>query len=603
MMLEPNIRVLLTQAFRAPTGYRFDCGLAATYTLDLTTLLGAALHLSLFGEESAPEDLANGIALLEALRRISTRLGIFCQNGHIAVPKMAHVLYGLLEPMVVPVAAPLGGVFHPKLWVLRFVAREPAGPVLLRLLVLSRNLTPDRSWDVSLALEGAPTGRNRRENEGLRDLVASLPALAQRIPEWLGQQTSSLAEELHTTEWQLPPGFDEIQFHALGLRRRRWRPPASQRLAVISPFCSAEALEALTESTAEPALLISRPEDLDKLGAAAPRLFQKCMVLREAAETEDGEDTSGEAGSLRGLHAKVYISQAGWDTRILIGSANATKTALLDGRNVELLAELRGKRSKVGGIDDLLSPDGLGNMLEPYVPRKPPVEDEDAAVAKKRLEQARTALSSALLGLSCEGEKDCWQLTLQAGAPVPLEGISGVRVWPISLRSEHAVGASALRLGKDVPLPACSLAAVTGFIAFELAAGSKPESCCFVLNLPVKGLPEERRAAVVRTIVASREGFLKYLLFLLADLDEDGLPNEILLAVSGDGTSKGFALQEALPLLEEMTRALSRDPDRLRSIQTLIEDLTRTDEGREMVPEEFLEMWRVYAAMLPEVGR
>jgi hypothetical protein len=72
------------------------------------------LHLSLFGEEGAAEDLKNGVALLEALRRTSTRLGVFCQTGHIAPPKMAHVLYGLLAPMVVPVTAPLGGVFHPK---------------------------------------------------------------------------------------------------------------------------------------------------------------------------------------------------------------------------------------------------------------------------------------------------------------------------------------------------------------------------------------------------------------------------------------------------------------------------------------------------------
>jgi hypothetical protein len=153
MMLEPNTRFLLTHAFRAPAGYQFDCGIATTYSLDLMTLLGATLHLSLFGDEGAAEELKNGVALLEALRRTSTRLGVFCQTGRIAVPRMAHVLYGLLEPMVVPVTAPLGGVFHPKLWVLRFVSPSAAQPVLLRVLVLSRNLTNDRCWDVSLALE------------------------------------------------------------------------------------------------------------------------------------------------------------------------------------------------------------------------------------------------------------------------------------------------------------------------------------------------------------------------------------------------------------------------------------------------------------------
>jgi hypothetical protein len=105
----------------------------------------------------------------------------------------------------------------------------------------------------------------------------------------------------------------------------------------------------------------------------------------------------------------------------------------------------------------------------------------------------------------------------------------------------------------------------------------------------------------VRTIVANREGFLKYLLFLLADFEEDGLPNELLLAVSGDEASRGYRLQDALPLLEEMTRALSRDPARLRSIKSLIDDLNRSGDGDNLVPPEFMDLWRVYEAVLQEV--
>ncbi|MCL5743686.1 MAG: phospholipase D family protein, partial [Acidobacteria bacterium] len=109
-------------------------------------------------------------------------------------------------------------------------------------------------------------------------------------------------------------GFDEVRFDALGLRPRKWKLPVSQRLAVISPFCSAEALKTLAASSADPALLISRPEELDKLNGSAHQLFKQCMVLRDAAESEDGEDTTGQPGTLRGLHAKVYVGQHGWDT-------------------------------------------------------------------------------------------------------------------------------------------------------------------------------------------------------------------------------------------------------------------------------------------------
>ena len=88
-----------------------------------------------------------------------------------------------------------------------------------------------------------------------------------------------------------------------------------------------------------------------------------------------------------------------------------------------------------------------------------------------------------------------------------------------------------------------------------------------------------------------------------ASASADGLPNDVLLAVTVGGAQNGYSLQSALPLLEEMTRALSREPARLDSIQSLIEDLVRTEEGRQMVDEQFLKLWEVYAAVLKEVRR
>ena len=600
-MLEPNQRLLLTQAFRAPVGYQLDFALATTYSLDLSTLLGSTLHLSVLGNDGGSADFQNGVMLLEGLRRSAERLVVFCQAGQIYVPKIPHILYGLLEPVVVPVAAPLGGTFHPKLWALRFV-REGEKPVL-RVVVLSRNLTHDRSWDVALATEGAPTGRRWRSNEGLYDLVSRLPEMNPQTPAATTKKVVELAEQLHSAEWQCPEGFDELQFSSLGLSGKGWTPRESQKLAVISPFVSAKALRQLAESTREPVLLVSRPEELDKLDARARGTFPQCLALQDAAETEDGEDLSQDANVLQGLHAKVYISQNGWDTTITMGSANATKAALVDGVNVELLVGLTGKTSKVGGIDKIFSQDGFGKLLEPYQPGQPPAEDEAARLAEMRLEAAKSALAAADLRLSCGGEGDQRQLMLKPGGPVLLEGIESLRAWPVSLRPEFATDVMQIRLGEEAVLPECSLAAVTAFVAFEMTSPPAPDSCRFVLNLPVDGMPEERRAAMVRTIVANREGFLKYLLFLLADIDEDGLPNDVLLAVTVGGAQNGYSLQSALPLLEEMTRALSREPARLDSIQSLIEDLVRTEEGRQMVDEQFLKLWEVYAAVLKEVRR
>ena len=382
MMLEPNQRLLLAEAFRAPAGYQLDFALAATYSLDLSALLGSTLHLSVLGNDGRSADFQNGVMLLEGLRRSAEHLVVFCQAGQIYVPKIPHILYGLLEPVVLPVRTPLGGSFHPKFWALRFLGE--VGKTVLRVVVLSRNLTHDRSWDVALATEGVPTGRRWRNNEGLRDLVAGLPDLNPRTPTATRKKVQELADQLHSAEWQCPEGFDELRFSSLGFSGKGWTPRESQKLAVISPFVSAKALQQIAKSTGDPVLLVSRPEELDKLDATRCRAFSQCFTLREAAETEDGEDLSQESNVLRGLHAKAYISQNGWDTTITMGSANATRSALVDGVNVELMVELTGKTSKVGGIDKIFSQDGLGKVLEPYQPGEPPAEDDAVRLAEMR---------------------------------------------------------------------------------------------------------------------------------------------------------------------------------------------------------------------------
>ncbi|MGH9321860.1 MAG: hypothetical protein ACRD3V_18490, partial [Vicinamibacteria bacterium] len=163
MILNPDDRSLYTDALRAPTGYTFDQAIATTFTLDLTTLLTVPLHLTLFARGEETEALLDdGVGLLEALRRTSDQIRVYCQRGQISVPARQNPLFSLLEPVVRETRISRG-LFHPKLWVLRFVAESSETP-LLRLLVLSRNLSQARSWDMILRLDGEPGGRRRRAN-------------------------------------------------------------------------------------------------------------------------------------------------------------------------------------------------------------------------------------------------------------------------------------------------------------------------------------------------------------------------------------------------------------------------------------------------------
>ena len=603
-MLDPNNRSLLVNSLRPPPGYIFSGGLATTYSLDLTTLLSVPLNLALPSSDDRTAMLEDGVALLEALRRTTDRLSIFCQQGRISAPAKDHVLYGPLESCVVEVTAPQGGVFHPKIWVLRFERSDAPDDVVLRLLVLSRNLTNDRSWDLSLSLDGKPGKRTVAQNRPLADLIAVLPDLAPIQPvARIRQNCKALADELRQTTWtELPGAFEGLAFHTLGLKGQSWSPKASKRLAVISPFVTASALHALAASTQEAVVLVSRPDELARASKASLARFGALKVLHDGTETDDADDAIARDRLTRGLHAKAYIVEDGWDTTLYLGSANATNASLVAATNVEILAELTGKRSRVGGIDTFLGVDGLGEYLTDFEPPEevPPLSIEEQA--EKIIDAARADLMLAGIRLSCSpADKDAWDLRLFAKRNIKLKQIESIRIWPISLPRESAIDGFPLVTTAEALIPRCATASITGFVAFELTTALCSHAVCFVLNLPVDNMPEGRDAAVLRTIVANREGFLRYLLLLLQDMDNLPSVGDILSATGGKWNA-GDSL-DGLPLLEELTRAFSRNPGRLDSVRNLVKQLNATSEGHDIIPAEFMDLWRVFDSTLQEGER
>src|ERR1044072_614620 len=124
-MLEPHQRQHLLQALRPPEGYELSFAIGTTYSLDLMALLCVPLAFAQFDwEDDAGKPAADPLALLEALRRYSDRLHVFCQAGCMSVPSKGQLLFGYLENSIFQAQAPFGGVFHPKVWALRFTSSD-----------------------------------------------------------------------------------------------------------------------------------------------------------------------------------------------------------------------------------------------------------------------------------------------------------------------------------------------------------------------------------------------------------------------------------------------------------------------------------------------
>lgn len=598
-MLNPNSRSLYTSALAPPPGMIFDEAVATTFSMDPALLLEAPVYLALMAADGQTDP--DPLAVLEAIRRYSKRITVYVECGRIQIPQIAkpNPLFGFLENMVVEVSAPGGGVFHPKVWAIRFVSPDQSC-AMYRLVVLSRNMTADQSWDLSLQLEGSVVGRKSKLNKPLAQFFGMLPGLAiGDVAAEREAQAHRFAEALHRVEWELPEGFDELAFYLPGIKGFDWEPPEANRMAVISPFCSDYALQNLASKSIAADALISRPESLSALKPETLSLFTQCLHLDDAAETEDGEEgTASEHPLATGLHAKVYLFETRYYsdyTHVIMGSANATNAALNAAKNIEILVGLVGRKSKVGGIDELLGADGLGEYLVDFDVSKESIVDVERQAAEACVEDARYRLADAALSLECSPatKESLWSLLLIGEIP-PLEGIVSAEAWPITLQSDSR--ATSL-LSSEPVVWECDAAYVTGLIAFDLKTNHPDVSARFVLNLPIAGIPGERDSAILQTVINNQEGFIRYLLLLLGDDTAQGIEGG-----SAAGWTKWLArlaAGEDIPLLEELTRTFSRHPERLSEVSRLVRDLSKGADNA-VVPDEFLGMWSVFESAIGE---
>ena len=641
-MLEPGERHLLADALRPPEGYRFDCAVSTTYTLDLLTLLTVPVAFSLYHwSVSEGQTKLDPLALLDAVRRYARRICVFCQAGRIAVPKRSQLLFGYIESSVVEATAPKGGAFHPKVTVLRYTVDPSAATdthtesVCYRVLCASRNLTFDRSWDTLLTLEGELDHSRVNafsRNRGLSRFVGALPAMATRsVGEEAKANIERIADELLRVRFDEPEGFDDLAFWPIGLDESEVWPfgTRTDRLLVVSPFVDPTFLGWMADE-ADELHLVSRVEALDGLPEASLEHCGSCHTLNDSAQslaplTEPDDDDSTEPCAegpqgddesveiepsevpLRGLHAKLFVADAGWDAKVWTGSANATSAAFE--RNVEFLVELTGRGSRHGvralfkegqeddGHDRHV---GFRDLLVPYRRTGEAVpEDQIVRRLERMIDEARAAMIGVRLVARVEARRadgnPSYDLTIESTDSSPaLPSKVKLLVRPISLRREDAVAVKDLSSRPVAAFSALSFEALTGFLAVEATAtqGEQSQTSGFVLNLPLLGAPADRENRLLLALIGNRQRLLRYLLMLLADADTD--PRQLIGESEGwrnGGNVDSERTSGAVSLLEPLLRTLDRDPQRLAHLARCIIDLRSTEEGRKEVPAELMAIW------------
>ena len=610
-MLSPDSRTVAFELIRPPAGYRLDFALLTTYSLDLEALLVLPLSMLTQPDGGIEELLASPLVLHQALQNAGDRVHVFVDESGIGIPRKARQMYALLESSVHAVRAPGGGAFHSKVWVARFMAadNEPNDrPPLLRVAILSRNLTFDHTWDVAVASEASPRGQRRvGASRQLGIFLANLPRLAMSpINQDIAARVQKLADAAARTRFPAPGGFkDPIEFHALGLSRRRrswYLPTIGYRTLAIAPFVNNTGLNAVKGARGNQRILVSRPEELDKLPDAAMSDWNDALVLSDSAQgepedgiTEQDGPQDGVVGRPSGLHAKMIAVESGWDVTWYVGSANLTSAAF-SGRNVEMMASITGRKGRKGGIsghgiDRFL--EGFKKLCEQYRRKEQKPEDDVMAKARARLEEARDALLNGDLQITCVSAGDNWSLTLDGSVALPRD--VDTSVWPISIVEDEAIP---MNLPLRWTLPITRL---TAFIAFRLSVPLRNvDDIRMTMRIPATGIPEDRMYHVLGSLIDNPQKFLQFLRLLLGRLD-----STMGSACDGDQRNESGTWGVGLDgntLLEDLVRTAARDPGRLMPVRRLITDLRKTEEGRRIVPDDLFKVWTAVEEALGELS-
>src|SRR5690625_3876900 len=611
-MLRPDSTLLLTDALRPPAGYQVDHAVATTYSLTLTAMLIAPMTFTL-GELGDSQTLSSTdpIQLLDAVECHVDHTTVFVQAGGIHVPTSHSRIHAFLEDSIHEVLPPEEQhLFHPKLWAVRYA--DEHGHTHHRILIASRNLTLDNSWDTVLVLDEDPHGTISAGPAA--EVLTTLPRLAlEPLPRKRAFAVDDLARTLSTVQLAAPAPFTGGHLLPLGLTDDQpWPFPANpERVLAISPFLSAGTLGRI-RGTCPQATLVSRAESMDRLGRNRLTGWDTTTLHRGVENGQDDSEAvraldeftavvdSSEPGApataqFEGLHAKtVVLDLPGGQSMTVTGSANLTNQAWSGG--VEMDAVLTGPTATCGvqavlgeGKESL----GLVQVLEPYTPADADGLSDPAIETSYRLEEFHRTLARHRPRLEITPvDKD--KVSARLVLPLPDDPPGETHIW-LTTVPEQAQPLSTEHTWQIAPVN------ITPYLALETTAGdgaARVTRRC-VLMMRLVGDPSDRKRAALAAILSSRQSVLRYLALLLgmdpvpgereAPLED---PTGLVVHEMVDGAASGASLPP-LVLFEPLVRATGQEASSLAAVARQISELRQMPQAGEVIPAEFLEMWDV----------
>lgn len=595
-----NNRVDYGELLIEDPAYELDQAVGMTYSLDMEALMGIPLCLGMRGEMTSGQR-NNPLYVLEAIRRTGKKLSIFCNVGCIKVPKSESRLFALLEGSIHEVRMPKSTYnFHPKIWILQYHNIDD-GRIMIKVVVLSRNLTFDQSMDMAIEMTGFVGSEINPKNQPLADMLTFVSQFDSKKNAY-----NHLITNLKKVEkFNLLDCFDDYEFHPFGIYGKsengikkvtvkEHRKTAREMfrncyaLFIISPFLSEGVIvDLLDDFKDDPEAgpvrrcLITRESSVTKriFNAFQRRGGDGIYVVDPVFSSNDALDDGDTFGYVnRDVHAKVFFTEKyNEPKKLYIGSLNASQNAF--DHNVEFLLELQYKSYHASYFS--VKDDFIPAEESPFVPmadfKEELIEQEEEQVDFRDEVYGVTGAKV----VSRDGQFD-----IEVYAADDYEGVT---IRPFYVKTQTKALMKVTRF-EDISLNSLS----------NMFILSKDGADCLI-RLEVEDMPEdERDDSIFNEIISNKPMFMTYMRYLLDEDFYDSVSFEELLAGGTEAreAAEGYGFTVEPDIYEKMLKAAADYPERFDSMYEVVE---RLDDNK--IGEEFKQLLELFMQAAGRKGK
>lgn len=558
--------IIFGRSLREP-GYRVDFAIGTTYSLDLETFISLPFSLG-FLEEPDEVMKKSQTYVFAALRLCSDRLAVFCNFSDIKVPPKSYKIYcALMEGSVFPVNISRETQivnFHPKVWVIKQTSLEKKESIL-RVIVMSRNLTRDGSLDCACVLKGRI--EKKRASAAVRakhkPLVDFLKYLGTYASDSKRSQIKAIASDiLYINRFDVDGPYEDYEFLPMGIPDHSGNVTLkdlsrSADLVIVSPFLDDYTVKQFA-SVREGKLLVTQERSISQ---TAVEVFGKDNIYTMNPDMTDNEEEESVD-----LHAKMYFStryDGGWKNYLYLGSTNATSNGFSS--NVEFLLGLRFKRYKMSweGFSGYFNPEQdkrFMSMVDVFKEASPQAEEYQLSL---KLRRAITLITHG----EVMGDNDVFSIRMMVtGEETETE------IWPLMRPDLKAAVAPGL-VFSDLSL-----------IELSEFYGISSKGLNRVIKIPTEVIPKERDEEICRKAIPTEDQFMDCISFLLSESK-----TAYVLAHKSDSLrSKGGKTETSFPAVyEDLLREAYDSPDTFNDIKSFVESLPSN-----VIPHEFDNLYK-----------